>query len=426
MDNLIVKHARQVVTCAGKAPLRGLAMQQAEVVEDGAVVIRNGLVEFVGPTPEVERQLAGARWEEDPATFTTIDASGQVVVPGFVDPHTHACFTGHRHEEAEWRLKGRSYMEILAQGGGILSTVARVRDVDEGALADETYQRLLLMLSLGTTTVEVKSGYGLDLATEMKMLRAIAKVSGMASDQMTVVPTFMGAHAVPLEYKSRRAEYVDLVCREMLPQVAEAGLARFCDVFCEEEVFPPAEAERILGTAAAKGLGVKIHADEIGECGALDVAMELSAVSADHLLVTGDAGIRRLADSPTCGVLLPGTAFCLREGGFAPGRRMLDAGCAVALATDCNPGSCYTESMPLVMGLACFGMGLTPAEALHAATINAAYAVGLAAEVGSLEPGKSGDLVLLDSPDYRHLVYHLGINQVGMVVKRGEIVHVRE
>ncbi len=426
MGNLIIKNARQLVTCAGVPPKRGLDLSTPQIIEDGAIIIQGGIVDMVGTTEEIEDRLAHGHWYEDPEEFTTIDASGQVVVPGFVDPHTHACFTGHRHQEVEWRLQGKPYLEIMAEGGGILRTVQHVRDADEGALAEETYQRLMLMLSLGTTTVEIKSGYGLDTETELKQLRAIAKAAVMAEERMTVVPTFLGAHALPVEFRDRREQFIDLVCKEMIPRVAEAKLARFCDVFCETGVFTAEESSRILRTAKEAGLRPKIHADEIDECGALDVGVELEAVSADHLLVTSPEGIAKLADSETCAVLLPGTAFCLQAGRFAPARQMIDAGCAVAIATDCNPGSCYTESMPLTMGLAAFGMGLTPAEALHAATINAAHAIALGDEVGSLEDGKSGDLVLLEMPDYRHLVYHFGINQVGMVVKKGEIVHVRD
>jgi imidazolonepropionase len=337
-----------------------------------------------------------------------------------VDPHTHALFVGSRQDEFEMRLEGKTYMDILLGGGGILNTVNLVARATEDDLIAETGRRLRRMMVHGTTTVEIKSGYGLDTANELKMLRSIRRLREVSP--VDTVASFLGAHAIPMAYKGRTAEYVDLICNEMLPAVARDRLAEFCDVFCEEHVFSLKDSRRILEKARDLGLRPKIHADELKPLGGAQLACELGAQSADHLLTVTPTAIDRLSSCDTVGILLPGTAFSLMAGSYAPARGMIDKGVAVALATDCNPGSCYTESMQIVLSLACVMMRMTPAEALNAATINGAFAVGRADAVGSLEKGKQADLLVLDVPDYKYIPYHFGVNHVQTVIKRGEVV----
>ncbi len=416
--NIFIRNARQLLTCAGKAPKRGIYLRDLKMLLDGAVAIEDGIITEVGPTSVLEQKLAdkfsSMEWE-------IIDASDKVVLPGYVDPHTHALFVGSREDEFEKRIEGKTYMDILLGGGGILNTVNKVRKSTEDDLIRETIPRLDNMVKQGTTTCEIKSGYGLDTENELKMLRAIRRLQEY--HPVEVASTFLGAHAIPPEYLKKRPEFTEYVLEEMLPRVAEEGLAEFCDVFCEEKVFPLEDTRRILEKAKALGMKLKIHADEIDAVGGSALAIELGAVSADHLLQTDDETIRKFAESDTIAVLLPGTAYSLMSESYARARKMIEEGTAIALATDCNPGSCYTESMPTIMSIACMRMKLLPSEAINAATINAACAIGRQDRIGSIEPGKQADIQICEIPDYKHLVYHFGVSHVRMVIKKGRIIY---
>jgi len=412
---LLVTHAEQLVTVAGFSgtPATGSHLGRIGVIEDGAVAVAGTRVIAVGTTDQIERSVylhGGAR---------TIDARGHVVLPGFVDPHTHLVHAGERSAEFPLRLRGASYLEILRAGGGILGTVRATRQATEAALTAQTRARLDTALGHGTTTLEIKSGYGLDTATELKQLRAAARAG--EGHAVKTVRTFMGAHAVPPEYRDDTESYLDLVVQEMLPAVADARLAAFCDVFCEEGVFTPAQSRRVLEAGAALGLRPKVHADELASSGGAELAAEVRAASADHLVYASEAGLAAMAEAAVVAVLLPGTTFSLMGTTYAPARRMVDAGVPVALATDANPGSSPTESMQMVLNLACLQLRLSPEEAIVAATINAAHALGLAAEVGSIEVGKRADLVLYQAPSYGYLPYHYGTNLAATVVAGGRV-----
>lgn len=416
--DLVIHSSEELLTLASLAgPKRGPAMRELSIVQHGAVAVEGDRIVLVGNTDDV---LAKA---EDAAK--TIDASGKVVMPGFVDPHTHVVFAGDRASEFELRLQGASYMEILAAGGGIMNTVRTTREASLDDIVRQSRGRLDTMLAHGTTTAEAKTGYGLDTENELKMLEAIRLLD--ESHPVDLVPTFLGAHAIPSEYKGRTDDYVRVVVDEMMPALGARGYLGhdpppFCDVFCEDGAFSVEQSRRILQKARELGMGLKIHTDEFKALGGTALAVQLGATSADHLACTPDEEIRLLADSETVGVLLPGTPFGLAEDHYAAARKMIDAGVAVALATDLNPGTCYCESMPFIMALACRAMSMTPAEAIVASTINAAHAVGLGHEVGSLEVGKKADLLILDNPDYRHLPYRFGSNPVQTVIKAGHIV----
>jgi len=390
-------------------------MGELGIVEHGAVAIKDGLIALVGPTAEVRRQVVAAK---------EMDASGKVVMPGFVDPHTHLVFAGDRAGEFEQRVKGATYLEIMAAGGGIMSTVRATRAASVEQLVEESRARLDRMLAHGTTTAEAKTGYGLDVENELKMLEAIRRLD--AEHPVDLVPTFLGAHAVSTEYQGRADEYVDLVVEEMLPmvksQMSNPKSRIFCDVFCDEGAFTLEQSRRVLKAARSLGFGLKIHADEFRPLGGARLAVELGAISADHLVCTPDDEIELLAASGTIAVALPGTPFGLGRHEYTPARRIIDSGGALALATDLNPGTCWCESMQFIIALACRFMKMTPAEAVVAATINAAHAVGLGHRVGSLEVGKKADIVVLDAPDYRHLAYRFGVNLVDRVIKSGESV----
>jgi imidazolonepropionase len=378
------------------------------------VLCRAGRIAFVG-APEERRRTFG-----ELADTERLDGRGGTLIPGFVDPHTHLPWAGMREEEFAARLKGKTYQEIAAEGGGILSTVAATRRASEEELAANVLRRMDQMLAWGTTTAEAKSGYGLSLDDELKQLRAIRRAS--ESHPVDLVPTLLAAHEVPPEHREDRGRWVDLICREIVPAVAGQGLARFCDVFCERGVFSAEESRRVLEAGARHGLAPRLHADEFADSGGAELAAELGALSADHLMAVSRAGVEALARSGVTAVLLPGTSFFLMKRRYAPARRLIRAGVPVALATDCNPGSSHTESMPMIVVLAVLQLGLTIEESLTAATLNAACSLGLGAEVGSIEPGKRADLVLLDAPNLLHLVYHYGINPVAGVVKEGRVV----
>jgi imidazolonepropionase len=415
--NMIIQNAAEIVTCSGFRAKQGKEMSELGIVADGAVVIRDGKITHVGPTPEVLSRLTASG--RDLGCFETIDASGKAVLPGFVDSHTHLVFGGYRADEFSWRLKGDSYMDILQRGGGILSTVAATRSAAREDLVQSGLKRLNSMLAFGVTTVEAKSGYGLDRATEIKQLEVMAELNRL--HPLDVVPTFMGAHAVPPEFKGREDAYIDFVIADVVPEVASRKLAEFCDVFCEKSVFSVAQSRRLLTSAAAAGLKAKLHADEIVQLGGAELAAEIGAVSADHLLHASEDGIRAMAGAGVVAALLPTTAFSLREP-YARGRFMIDAGCAVALATDFNPGSCFSESIPLVAALAALYMNFTPDEIVTALTLNAAAALGRADTIGSLDPGKQADVVILEIPSYRFIPYHIGVSTVEKVIKSGTLV----
>jgi imidazolonepropionase len=413
--DLLVLDAAEVATCAGPAPRRGAALADAGILRRAGVAVKEGKVLAVGPSDEIASRFRAAE---------TIDARGRLVTPGLVDAHTHAVFAGSREEEFELRALGTPYMEIAKRGGGILSSVRAFRAAGEEALEESTRARLDAFLRAGTTTVEVKSGYGLDLESELRALSVLRRLS--RSHPIDLVPTFMGAHEFPPEYRERRGDYVRLVAEEMIPAVARAGTATYCDVFCEKGVFEVEDTRAILEAARASGLALKVHAEEFECIGGAALAASLGAASADHLGAIDDRGIAALAASDTVGVLLPGTAFFLDLPKWAPARRMIEAGVAVALATDFNPGSCFTESLPMILTLAVVRLKMRPSEALVAATLNAARAIGRDAEVGSLEPGKKADLVVWDVPNHRYLPYHFGAPRTAVVVKSGTVVHSSE
>jgi imidazolonepropionase len=410
--DFLVHNCGEIVTASGTQPARGAAARELRRIERGAVAAADGLIVAVGPERDVAARTRLRRGG------VALDAGGRSVVPGFVDPHTHAVFGRPRAAEYAARLEGKSYKEIAAAGGGIHASVRDLRARSREELIDLALPRLHTMLAHGTTTVEIKTGYGLNLEDEIKVLQVIEQLR--ARVPQTLVATFLGAHEIPLEFRTDRGAYVRLVIDTMIP--AAARLAEFNDVFCEPSVFTLEESEAILRAGAACGLRPKLHADELEPYGAAELACKMGAVSADHLLYVSDAGVRALAESPTVAVLLPGTSFGLGSGRWAPARRLLDAGAAVAIATDFNPGSSYTESMQTAWSLACSMLRMTPGEGLVAATLNAAAAVGRAGSHGSLEPGKRCDLVVLHCEDYREVPYHFGVNNVRAVVAGGRMV----
>jgi imidazolonepropionase len=410
--NLIIKNAAELVTCSGFRAKRGREMQDLHVIPDGAVVIRDGIITAVGRSAEV---LDGF----DQSGYMIVDAENRAVLPGFVDSHTHFVFGGYRAEEFAWRLRGDSYMDIMQRGGGIVSTVAATRAASKEQLVESGFRRLDSMLSFGVTTVEGKSGYGLDRDTEIKQLEAMAAID--ANHPLDVVRTFLGAHAVPSDYRGREEGFIDFLIMDVLPVVAERKLAEFCDIFCEKNVFSIEQSRKLLLKAVEYGLRIKIHADEIVRFGGAELAAELGAVSADHLLQASDEGIRDMARSGVICTLLPATAFSLKES-FARGRFMIDNGCAVALASDLNPGSCFSESIPLIVALSTLYMGITPEETISALTINGAAALGRADSIGSIDVGKRGDLVIHEFPSYRFIPYHIAVSTAEQVIKSGNIV----
>jgi imidazolonepropionase len=409
----LFRNARIFTPIDAGRPTGGGAQNELQVFERGALAARDGTILAVGEEEAVTASLAQETVDQE------VYCGGRCLIPGFVDPHTHMCFARGREAEFERRIGGTPYLEILKQGGGILSSVNSVRTANEEHLYRQTRTRMEAALRHGTTTVEIKSGYGLETESELKMLAAIGRAA--ASSPMDVVATFLGAHAIPTEYKEAPDAFVDVVVEEMLPAVKAQGIATACDVFCEEGVFTVDQGRRILAAAQALGLTVKLHADEVHDLGGAGLAAELEAVSADHLLAASDTNLKKMATAAVVANLLPATAYSLRKP-YARARDMIALGLPVALATDCNPGSSFTESMPFVIGLAVLNMEMTPAEALTAATLNAAYSLGLAHRVGSLEADKQADFLLLDGESPAILAYHAGVSPVAAVYKRGELI----
>lgn len=402
-----------LATVAGKAPRTGAAMRDLATREEAAVAASEGRIVWIGPEPDFEREVTlapGAR---------VLDAAGAAVVPGLVDPHTHLVFAGDRDDELRRRLAGASYREIAAAGGGIVRSVEATRRATVEDLAAGVEARLDEMLLCGTTTAEVKSGYGLETAAELRSLEAIHRAA--SRHPVTVVPTFLGAHEVPLDYRDRREEYVSLVVEEMVPAAAEQGLAEFGDVFCEEGVFTVEESRRILLATREHGMKLRIHADELVWTGGAELAAELGARSADHLGFVSEEGMAALAEASCVATLLPSAAFYLRLGHYAPARALIAAGAPVALASDVNPGGGLSPSLPFAVTIACFSMGLALEEALVAVTLNAAFSLDRSAEIGSIEVGKRADLVVLRSARLLDLV-RVGVGAVRTVVKDGRVV----
>lgn len=418
---MLIHSASQLLTLAG-GPQRGRNLGHLGLIEDGAVLIRDRTIVAVGPSFELRHAYPDE---------STLDATGCTLLPGFVDPHTHLLWAGDRAAEFEMKLAGAKYLDILAAGGGILSTVRRTRAASLETLKAETRPRLDRMFAYGTTTAEAKTGYGLEIGTEIRMLEALLALD--AEGPLELAPTFLGAHAIAPEFKDNPQGYTDLICTGMLPAVQHWWLEQapdrplpFVDVFCEKGAFSLSQSRQILELAQSLGFPLKIHADEFENLGGASLAAGLGAVSADHLVKTSDADIQALAEGDTVAVALPCTPFGLGESEYTPAQKILDAGGILALASDCNPGTAWNESMQFVIALACRALKLTPAQAIAAATINAAQAIRRADRIGSLEPGKQADLLVLAVPDYRQLGYRFGTNLVRQVIKRGQVYAIGE
>ncbi|WP_158737415.1 imidazolonepropionase [Alteribacillus sp. YIM 98480] len=412
-QKMFITNAAQLITMAGNTdgPAAKEAMSQLNLIENGSLFIEDGNIVEAGPDKEIRE-----KYQEHFQSAEQIDATGKVVAPGLVDPHTHLVHAGTRENEYAMRLKGRTYMDIMQSGGGIHATTRATQQASYEQLYDESKKRLNQFLLHGVTTVEAKSGYGLTLEHELKQLEVAEQLNN--DHPVDLVSTFMGAHAIPMDEKDDPDKFVDRVIQEMLPEVADKKLAVFNDVFCERGVFTPEQSRKVLEAGKEYGLIPKIHADEIEPYEGAELAASIGAISADHLLKASENGIKKMAEAGVVGVLLPGTAFFLMAE-FAEARKMIDAGVAVALSTDANPGSSPTISLPFIMNLGCLKMGMTPEEVLTATTINAAHAIGCAAEIGSLEPGKKADVTIFDVPNYLTLSYKYGMNHVDTVVKAG-------
>lgn len=416
MKKRYIRHASELVTCKGSAPKHGKEMADIGLIKDGAVIIHDDKIVAVGTTEELDKQV-------DVKEYEVIDATGKTVMPGFVDSHTHFIFGGYRADEFSWRLKGDSYMSIMERGGGINATVVPTREATEEELMEAGEERLNRMLEFGVTTVEGKSGYGMDCDTELKQLRVMKKLD--EKHPVDIVRTFLGPHSVLPEWKGKEREFIEEQLRVVMPKVKEENLAEFTDIFTEKNVFNIEDSEYYLTEAKKMGFKLKIHADEIYQLGGSELAARVGAVSADHLLKASDEGIRQMRDAGVISTLLPATAFSLKEE-YAPGRKMIDEGCAVAIASDLNPGSCFTNSIPLLVALGCIYMNMSIEEVITALTINGAAAVDRADTVGSLEPGKQADIVFLKFPSIHFMPYHTGINLVETVIKKGETVYHKE
>lgn len=411
--DLIVYNAKELLTLQGREePRCGTEMNDPGIIENGAVAI------------EKERIVAAGKSEQilhDYYSEEKIDCSNKVVMPGFVDPHTHPVFYHTRENEFEMRILGKSYVEISQSGGGIRSSIAAVRSATEDELFLLAKKRVMRMISCGTTTLEAKSGYGLSTESELKMLRVIRKLREELP--VDIIATFLGAHEFPVEYKDNREEYIRILIDEMMPAVAKENLAEYCDIFTEDHVYSVAESRRILQRAKELGFKIRMHADELKPIGGSELAAEIGAVSADHLGAASSQGIKAMKENGVIPILLPGTIFSLGLNSYARARDMIDAGLPVALATDFNPGSCNCDSVQFVITLATLQMKMTVAEAITASTVNAAFSLGLGENTGSLEKGKQADLLIMDMPSYRYLPYHFGSNNVEYVIKKGKIIY---
>ncbi|MHA1934642.1 MAG: imidazolonepropionase [Candidatus Thorarchaeota archaeon] len=415
--DILLTKIGQLATLEGyrKRPKIGESMMELSIIEDGAIAIKNGIIQAVGTTQEIRSQIS-----EEP-TYPEIELPRMLAIPGFVDSHTHLVFGGSRENDFAMKLEGKTYLEILESGGGILNTLKETRQASREDLAKSAFSYGERMLMNGTTTVEVKSGYGLNTETEIKMLEVVEELRKLLPISFSA--TFLGAHAVPPEFEGRTDDYVDLVVNEMIPAVAERSLAEFCDVFCEKGVFDVEQSRRILLSAKEAGMQLKVHADEIVQLGGAELAAEVGAISADHLLMASEGGLEAMRKAGTIATLLPGTAFSL-DTEYAQGREMIDMGLPVALATDFNP-NCANESLFFSIALACYKMKMHPREVISAATINGAHALGQGNTLGSIEPGKRADILVLECPNPEYLAYRFGVNLVHTVIANGEVIHTK-
>jgi imidazolonepropionase len=412
--DLIIKNAEELLTLS----LSSREESGLGIIRNGAVAIKEGRIFWIGKTEELSEKLFLNRKGRE------IDATGKVVMPGLIDAHTHLIFAGSRENEFEQRIQGLSYLEIAEKGGGILSTVEATRKASFDELFLLGKKRLDRMLSKGVTTLEAKSGYGLSLQDELKILKVMKALQ--ENHPIEIVPTFLGAHTVPREFRDARTRYIDLLNKEMIPKVAQERLAEFCDVFCEEKAFTVEESKKILETGKQYGLKPKIHADQLSPGGGAELAAEVNAFSADHLEYVSQEGIKKMAEKGVTAVLLPGASFFLSMKKYPPARDMIEQGVPVSLATDLNPGSSMTESLPLMMTMGCTMFKMTPKEVIQATTVHAARSIGREKEIGSLEVGKQADILLLDIPNYRYLPYHFGVDHVEKVIKKGKVVYTRK
>ncbi|MGB2628309.1 MAG: imidazolonepropionase [Candidatus Acidiferrum sp.] len=419
-DTLLITGASQLLTLGGSAPRRGASLSDLGLIRNGALLIRSGRILAVGPRAKIESSPAARLAEK-------LDVSGRVILPGFVDSHTHLIHAASRAEEYELKIKGASYEEIARKGGGILNSVKKLRAATAKTLKARASAALEEFASYGTTTIEAKSGYGLDVPSELKILSLHKELS--AEQPIEIVSTFLGAHVVPAEFRKKTdgtEKYMRLLVRQLLPEVAGQRLAEFCDVFCDRGAFTRDQSQYLLQEGQSHGLAPRIHAEQLSHTGATQLAVQLGAASCDHLEQITEADIRALAKSDTSATLLPGCDFHLGSKQYAPARKLIDAGAIVSLATDYNPGTSPTVSMPMVLSLACNQLRMSPAEAISAATINAAFALRRESRVGSLEPGKQADVAVFDVEDYREIPYYFGMNRCWMTIKRGEIIYVRD
>lgn len=408
----LIKNIKQLVSPVNEDYAILSDFKRLSVYENVSIVVNNGIIEEIIDNPDPDIEVSGV-----------INARNRVVMPAFVDPHTHLVFAGTREDEFNMRIQGKTYMEIAKAGGGINSTVKKTREAGEGELYEAAKSNLLKMVEHGVATFEIKSGYGLDTETELKQLRVIKKL--MENMPVDIKATFLGAHEIPPEYREDKEKYIEILINEMLPAAKEQGIAEYCDIFCEEGVFDVEESRRILTKAKELGFKIRMHADELTPLGGAELAAELGAKSADHLVHISDKGIDAMVSKNVVFVMLPGTTFFLMSQKYAPAKKIAERGGIVALSTDFNPGSSYTHSMPMIITLACLNMGLTIEQAINAATINAAYSLDLHNKTGSIHKGKQADLIFLDIPSYKFLVYNYGVNHISAVMKKGKVIYQR-